>query len=241
MRTYTERSIVESGAVKADDLNLDLSAVARQVNGGIGQHQAPLGGIGRAKLADLVLLNPERYENTRSTYGVANSYHRTGAGGGLGIDIDPATENLAGWQSIATLAGTSAGSVLEFDAREGMIRGAFVVEIERRTSYTKRDDGAITFPYTHRTDWTRIGIFRDGVLIADSGQIFPKRYTLDLPFATPGPSGYCRIEARFMVKTQQLIAASTVAGVTWSYPAPAEQYPHIFIHSGSGWARNQYG
>lgn len=240
MRTYTERSIVEGGAAKADDLNREYVGAVRQINGGIGQHQVPLEGVAHAHFQPPALVTPAAYDNTVSVTGPANNWHRT-VDNNMAIELDPSGDALTGWTPIYTVATNriTAGSVIEFIAREGMLRGSWQIDFERRTSYISRNDGAITFPYTHREDWTRFGIFRNGTLIADSGNIYPKRFTLDLPFSCPVADGYTRLEVRFRAKTQQY-ADGTFDGITWSFPVAAEQYPSIFIHAGSGWVKNRF-
>lgn len=252
-RTYTERAIVASHAIKAADLNVEAVGVLRQINGGLDQHQIPLGSIVRSMLvAPSVVSNA--YPSTDSTYLAANSYHVTTDKAvdedTPEITIDPSTEATGGgWRTIAPLQ-TSAqldGTVLEFISREGMLAGAFAVDVERRISYVRRTEGGVdTYPFTHESDWIQFGIFLNGSIIADSGQITPRRLTLDLPFACPAPSGYCRLDLRFRANTVTQIADGTVvAGVTWSYPStlPTEdavRYPPILFYGTTAWCRNQY-
>jgi hypothetical protein len=243
-REYTTRSITAGGAAKAADLNVELTGSLRQLNGGIDQHALPLGAIPRTKLTAWENMdNPEPYSGTRSTYGPVNSYHR-GAEDDLGVDIDPGEDaGSPGWRRVADLtAGATKGHVLEFVARDGMIRGGCGFNFMRRTSYVRRDDGVFTYPFIHRDDWLRIGVFLNDILVADTGQIFPRRCTVSLPFAYPAPQGYCRIDIRYRQFTRAQLEDGTVyAGATWTYPGTAERFPHIFFYRAALWARNQYG
>lgn len=254
-RSYTTRQIAASQAIKADDLNRELTDAARQFNGGIDQHQVPLEAIVRTKIAPPEVDYPETYTGTKSTYGASSSYHRSVKQSDdedtPDVTIDPGEDDAtAGWRSLWPLRSvpTTDGVVLELTAREGMIRGEFHVDVERRLSYLRKNDtvgGPDIWISIGKLNWLRFGVFANGSLIADTGLIYPRRTTVALPFAAPAPAGYCRIEAMFIQNTLFQIAENDPTDEPYlSYPdtgnESAARYKPINFFSTYMWARNQY-
>lgn len=249
-RTWTSRNIAAKNVIKGDDLNVELADAARVVNGGMDQHNLPLGSVTAAKLVDPTV---ESGSYTLSTYLAANSYHRSVLAAvdktTPRITIDPEVEDLAnGWHPLyLRQAGfTEAGTVLEFTGREGMIHGQCMVDFQRRISQVTRTDppAAPTHILTHEVTWFRLGVFCNDVLVMDSGKIFPARRTLDLPFSFPAPAGPVRIETRFRASTEFQVANGAESppgsGVFWTYVGLQEQYPEIKVFGTYLFARNQY-
>lgn len=245
MRTWTSRRIAAKAPMKADDMNVELSDAARVVNGGIGQHNLPVGstteGIVPGKLVTPSIENAA-FGSTLSVYLAANSYHRSVLAATdkvtPRITISPETEDLShGWRALYLYQSgqTVAGTVCEFVSRGGMIHGQCQVDVERRMSYLKHATGP-TYPVTHDDSWVQIGVFANDVLVADSGRLYPARQTQDLPFSFPAPEGRVRIETRFRAYTR----FRTAAAGDFSYPAPSERYPDMFVYGTYLFARNQY-
>lgn len=245
-RTWTERRIAEPSTLKAEDVNLEHAAVARQINGVLDQHNVPLGSISNAKL-----VQGSPGGSARSTYLATSSYHRSVLPAlGLDtaqIDVDPETDVVSGgWNSLADLLDDD-GFVAEFTGRDGMIHGHALVDFERRTSYAKLDDGGVfTYPTSGDGNRLQFGVFLNGILIADSGPIPPKRFTVDLPFSHPCPAGPVRIETKYRAITIFQVDAGYVNddGIVWSYPSTppnsALRYPNIKFHAAGLYVRNQY-
>lgn len=243
-RGWTERRIGAPATLKADDLNVENAAAARQINGSMDQHNLPLASMDAAKLVAGVPAG-----SARSTYLAANSYHRSvlppdGLDDPL-LDIDPEGGTIGGgWNSLATLLEDDSGVVCEFTGREGMIHGHALVDFERRLSYSRQtpDAGPALNPAHGDGNRLQFSVWLNSILVADSGPIPPRRLTVDLPFSYPAPAGPVRIEIKFKAITVFQVASGyeNDAGTEWAYVAPAVRYPHILFHAAAIYARNQY-
>lgn len=255
MRDWTERYIDNKHVVKARDINEEMDGLLREFNGGLDQNNMPLQSVAESHIAEPNAISnvPNLYSNVRSTYGQSESYHYTRLGIDYTLDPDvdgglftkhPINDGLRDtWMKFSefTTLNQTGGSVCEFDAVEGMVHAHFHVDMNRRISYVSRNDGATTYPELGKENTMAFGLFANGVLVADSGPIYPRRTTIDLPCSFAVSSGYLRLDAMFLVKTFSVRAAGVYDGVTWSFaPVGAAQYASVIIHGLSIFARNEY-
>jgi len=84
-------------------------------------------------------------------------------------------------------------------------------------------------PYT--IEW---GVFIDDVCVSQSGLIWPRRMTLNLPFNAPVSSKLCKIDIRFKINFKDNLVESTQSGYE-VYREQGMQY-----NGGNLWVRNQY-
>lgn len=247
-RTWTERRIAAAGTAKARDVSEEMAAIAREVNGNLDQHNIPVASIGRAKLRNGTVAEPGA---TLSTYLATSSYHRSlffQADGTTAQDtLDPGADEFGmAWVPLADLTNSDHGTVLEFTGREGMLTGQAVVDFELRNNFVRVTSTlpSISYATRHLDDYIQLGVFVNGVLVADSGPISPRRFTLDLPFCCPAPPGEVRVETRvkLVVQRQPDDGYTNADGTVYEYPAGdgALQYPAVKFYGTALYARNKY-
>jgi hypothetical protein len=229
MLIHTPRRIAASQVVLPDDINYQQSQTVQTFNGGLGQHNMPVGKITNAKLAPMVIDNTTWASiDVVSSYGPCNSFHVTdtgvsGANTAVG-SIDLASDShLPAWNSLQDVVTT--GAELRFTSQEGMLRGNALIAWERRLGYYF--NGASWIP-EGRNMFVMFSVFVNGLQIMETGPLYPRRSTVDLPFITPIGSGDCHVAIKWRAITTPLEATNTEPDQT------------LNIYSVQLSARNQY-
>jgi hypothetical protein len=133
-----------------------------------------------------------------------------------------------GWNRLAELTDFDE-LILELDAEEGYLNG--VAQINYRHGMQVVNEGGIN--YTVGEDWwTRWGIFINDVLVAESGNAYPRLENLVIPFSIPVGSQKLSIDLRWKSITTD---ALDVPGYTGSDPTT-----DLEIFGAEIWARNTY-
>jgi hypothetical protein len=91
---------------------------------------------------------------------------------------------------------------LDFDAMEGMLVGSATVDWEHGTTVYQvqvSSDPALFNGMSRGHDWwTEWGVFVNNVLVARTGNIFPRRHTTKIPFSVPCGSQPISVDVRFI-------------------------------------------
>jgi hypothetical protein len=126
-------------------------------------------------------------------------------------------------------------STLMFNSKEGMLYGGVTISCERRAGREYQTGNGIGATYTIGQDALyKIGIFVNGILVADSGSMAIGGYTLDIPFAIPIGTEYCEVEVKW--KADQMLFNGKLIKTT-----VVLDYFKYFVCSGMHmFARNQY-
>lgn len=244
-RTWTTKAFIGSDQFKASDFSSEANAEAQQVNGKLGQNNLPLDSVVGDKLVDGIVQTNAYGDNTKSSYLPTQSYHvntfisanETTEADVVGAPEDYNTNwSVNSWDPFWNSFETE-NSTLKFVSREGMIYGDVNLSGERRIGrvhYTPAEGPGATVFVGHG-GWWRIGVFVNGVLVADTGEIQVGGYSIDLPFSTPIGSEYCEVEVKWMAN-QDLYQELTGIGSSIEN-ADFQKFVCAGIHV---FARNQY-
>jgi len=177
-RTYTKSLIEEDLVITPDQINKEVAGLSEQYNRNLDSHNLPTVLITGNKFIDRELSN-EGSVYLKSTGSFSDWYSAYDKGAD---DFTPQySKNLRTntldmeWNK---LSDDNPESLLDFqNLKEGIIVGKAVVDWERRASSDE-----------DRYFWVAFGVFLDGVLISESGRLWPRRYTLSLPFYCECPT-----------------------------------------------------
>lgn len=118
--------------------------------------------------------------------------------------------------------------ICKMDCKEGMLNGLAQINFRHGTNVV--ENGGFYFE-TGLSWWTRWGVFLNDVLIAETGNCFPRLENLVIPFSIPVGSQTVRIDLRWKTITTQ---ALNVSGYT---PDPTTD---LEIFGAEIMARNTY-
>ena len=268
-RVYTQSEPKALDVSKSEGMNKEINNSFGTFNGGMSGHQVPINSITKAKLQGPVYGTGVISSSDGSTNGIktvmlTQTYYftekigtgtynpdQTQAGYTAGAGSIPASAHTwalasglgAGWTSIGTEL--NAGAHLEFEAKQGMLKGTLVIDTCLPQQFiTPTISSGIGTPYVDGDNWARrIGIFVNDVLVADTDFNTCKgRFTTMLPFATPVGSGPMEVDVRFQVSCREHNDAqnSGASSPEWT-GAPAARSGIFFrVFSSQLTLRNQY-
>jgi hypothetical protein len=252
-RSYTSRTILDGGQAKEEDFNSEIQVPLQEFNGQLDGHQLPLQQVTATHLAQPVV--DQTYYNadgTYSSYMSTQSYHQSESLTWITPVQLVATNQLYygnAWVKLSDIQiqtnNASSGAQVTFDALEGMLVGNAVIDFtyfpgEANVRVTNPDDplgtalnARIAIGKDYPIQWA---VFIDDVLVSVSGLIWPKRYTLDLPFSAPCSSKPVVIDIRFNASFVDpgVYSASLFANYE-IFTAQSMTY-----NGGNLWVRNQY-
>lgn len=251
-RTYTTRTILDGGQLKEEDYNSEVLGSLQEFNGQLDQHQLPLAEITHVHLQDARKVTRYIYaDGTYSSYMTTQSYHQSEwEQGELPTVIIEADNELyygAAWIRLSDIqiqtTGVTRGAQITFDnALEGMIVGNAVIDFTYFPGEAEgitQGEGDITIRSSEcygLDNPIEFGVFINDVLVARSGKIFPRRYTLDLPFSAPCSSGPQVIDIRFLPDFVDTGVFEPTLFTTYDLYTPQS----LTYNGGNLWARNQY-
>jgi len=244
-RTWTTKAFVGADQFKATDFSSEANAQAQQVNGKLDQHNLPLDSVDNNKFLDGIVQTNVYGDNTKSSYLPTQSYHVNSfvpANEVTETDVIGSPEDYQTqwttdswdpfWNSFETV-----NSTLKFISKEGMIYGDVNLSGERRIGRVKYfpEEGAALTVFAGRSGWWRIGVFVNGVLVADTGEIQVGAYSIDLPFSSPIGSEYCEVEVKWMANQDMYLDIGT-----WVSDYVNEDFNKWICSGMHVFARNQY-
>ena len=233
MRNFTQRAFVDANINLAENINEELKGSSEILNGQLDHHNLPLISFNDTHIADQEYLEGGVSDQvgpyTDGSRGPFNGYYLSKLPSAVTFSFEDG-EIVSGWNPLVNLTGASNPIVymlLDFQATEGMIKGSLVLTGEKLTDNITKGEEPATIEVGHQSYW-QVGVFCNGVLIAQSGAIPPGVYTIDLPFSTPIGNQQATIEAKFAVYNTPPIEADDFI---W-------QYRNISFLYGALWARN---
>jgi hypothetical protein len=263
-RTYTKSSVRAGNASKAKDLNQEVAAVYGEFNGGLSGHNIPINSVTSTKFIDPVystgvISSADGSTNGIKTEMISQAYYFTEKAGTGTYNPDqtispsstsysgtiPAAAKTwtltgAGWNAGWTSIGTAldAGAFLQFDAKEGMLKGTAIVDTDLPQQYIAVTSSVAT---SDGVNWgRRIGVFVNDVLVADTDFCTTGgRYTLSIPFAIPIGSQPCSVDVRWMANTKEHQIDNAAMNAT-NAPNLARGAITFRVHTAQLSIRNQY-
>lgn len=243
-RTYTTRTLLPLGQAKVEDFNSEIMGAVQEFNGQLDGHQLPLQQITASHIkqptASTQYIN---MDGTYSTYMTTQSYHQSEHT--VGNTFARLEYNNVLWQGgnawirlrdvLVDDSVNLGGAQLTFNALEGMLVGCAVIDFffdpgeYEFTNNVGTADRLIAFDEEYYIEW---GVFIDDVCVSQSGLIWPRRMTLNLPFNAPVSSKLCKVDIRF-----KIVFADTV-----DFPAGFNIFREqgMQYNGGNLWVRNQY-
>ena len=120
---------------------------------------------------------------------------------------------------------------LVFEAKEGMLVGCATIDWEHGTQVYIVPLGEGFAERSRGFDWwTEWGVFVNNVLVARSGQIYPRRHTTQIPFAVACGSQQVTVDVRFI----------TITNRTQNSPNFTTDSSNFNLFSAEIWCRNEY-
>lgn len=185
-RTFTQRTVLTGSITQADDLNFEVNGALAEFNGRLDQHNMPLLSVVSASLTANVLVNEQP---TVGSQGVFNAHYYAGPyTTAFTVDGDDGDVGV-GWNDMPTTCSVS------FQAKEGMLKGAAVFTAERYPPIYIT--GGTTTELDMSTYWWEAGVFVNNNLVGQSGRIYGRKFTVDLPFGCPIGNEDAQVDVRW--------------------------------------------
>ena len=209
MKTRITRPIHQFQQAKSENLNENLTNILEEYNGGLDGQNMPV-----ETLTVDHLNSPSTdslsgvYSNFVSMNGVVQDYHQVSnwnvAEGGTDVWTPRGTHDLSlsdwsrGWNSL-TIVDNFDDTKLSIDTVDGMLVGCVVVDFHHGVDRVRTEGGFTIFSgYQWWSEW---GVFVNGTLVAQTGYIYPRRATIQLPFKVPVGSKKAEIEVKWKTIT----------------------------------------
>jgi hypothetical protein len=123
---------------------------------------------------------------------------------------------------------------MDFDAKEGMVKGAWTCSIQRGSGYANNIVASVD-EWAGRKWGLELGVFLNGNLIARTGERGAGHHTYHLPFHFPVGNSACEIRTAIRIETdsdaQDWFVANGLDGFA---------YPPVRLFSTGLWVRNVY-
>ena len=194
--------------VKPENLNNNIIECIDQYNGGLSSENMPNKGITVSHIETPTITQSAGTVTTAHSNGALHSYHQVkrwnmnegGTDEWTPVEsIDLVTEPWTpAWNKLQDF-GTMSDLELTFESEEAMLTGCAVIDFHHGTNRIRYDAGISAFYGNHwHTEWA---VFVNGVKIAETGKIYPRRHTAQIPFKVPVGSGNVTIDVRFKTIT----------------------------------------
>lgn len=145
------------------------------------------------------------------------------------VDYDLKSQDWnKGWNRLTDISSGFSEVVLSLDTEEGMLNGC--AQISYRHGFNVITDSSINY-VVGQSWWTRWGVFVNDVLVAETGNCYPRLQNLVIPFSIPVGSQSVRIDLRWKSTTT---AALNISGYT------NDPTTELEIFGAEIWARNTY-
>jgi hypothetical protein len=219
-KTFTQIPIHTYQAVKPETLNENIDKYLSSFNGTLDGHNMP---IDTTREQHFIAPNDGGFSDATAnvlksgtTY-PTQAYYKTRRSSSFEEPLDVwtpvATINLdtGTWNkgfNILTEIPDWETFPLTFEAKEGMLTGTATIDWEHGTQVFQVPidvDGDTIFVNRSRGFewWTEWGVFVNNILVARSGQIYPRRHTTALPFSVPCGAQQITIDVRFITLTSR--------------------------------------
>lgn len=216
MKTYPERPLEQFDAVKPETINQNLDATLAELNGNLDANNLPVASVTEDKIVGSELVdNYSGLVDKASVEYSTQSYHycrRWGWDSGGSDDTPDSTLNLKnsawrrGYNSLTEMTNYEE-FYLDFNAKQGMLVGQATVDWEHGANVFDISALGKNVAFGQK-QWSRIGVFVNNILVAETGNIYPRRHTTCIPFSIPIGSQSVRIEVKFITNVGGIIGAA---------------------------------
>lgn len=196
-RVYSQGK-VESGRIADGDLlNTNFKLALETLNGQIDAHNLPIKGFNEASLANSVTGPSGTVQETR---GAVNDYYL--CTGFLGHTYSDVYDSA--WHPVVITFFPKVNLEVVTTGQACVVVGAVQVSGHR----VANTDATTSARFGEESTW-ELGVFVDGNLIAETGEIPSGIYTPHLPFSTQLSAGVHTIEARWKQNLRPISATNT--------------------------------
>lgn len=220
---------------KSENFNKNIETYLGEFNGNMDGQNMPVNALQASHLKTLVVPETDVTASNvykRSSRGPTQSYYDSRIMSWDVTDIwtpldsiDLGTDDWRrGWNKLDDYS-TFSTIPLEFIAREGMLVGCATIDWHRGANVVQIDSVQTLVGEDWWTEW---GVFANGLLVARSGFIYPRRHTTQLPFSVPVGSQNVKLDIRFRTKSSKVLGYTGDPSTT------------LDIFSVETWVRNQY-
>lgn len=220
-REYTDVSLQDGKVALARDAD-DLNKVVDQVNGLLDGNQLPMESVGTSKLIHAAPSSTTRKGPCHRWYvEEASDWSEDTAIGSWAHDSADWYSN--GWIPLSSQL-TNGGDQLTVPALEGLCWGWVVVDCGKE--HTIFRDTVLSATGSFGPNWWEIGLFANGVLVAQSGR-FPgkgRRLTRAVPFNIPCGSESILFETKWRAAEYELETTNTTNNAYLWYHSPFEVF-----------------
>jgi len=248
-KIFTQIPLVDYQQIKPENLNKNIDKTLSSFNGTLDGHNNP---VETTKEEHFILPRQGNFADTLAGANVlqlgteyaTQAYYKTRRSSSfeeIALDvwtpiatIDLDADNWSkGFNTLTSLPDFDTFP-LTFQAKEGQLVGCATIDWEHGTqvfNVSISTDPPASAPRSRGMQWwTEWGVFVNNILVARSGQIFPRRHTTQIPFTIPVGSQQVTVDVRFMTITVRATGSPTLE-VTSS---------EFNIFSAEIWCRNQY-
>lgn len=198
-RVYSAGKVESSRIADSEVVNANFKLTLETLNGQLDAHNIPLEGFNESSFVDSVT-TPSG--TTQNSIGAVNDYFLcTGNVSHTYTDVID-----SGWHSVVVTS-----SPLVYLSVETTTPACVIVGVAQVSGYrVANTDATTSVRFGEESTW-ELGVFVDGNLIAETGEIPSGIYTPQLPFSTQLSAGVHTIEARWKQNLTPLSAVNTHA------------------------------
>jgi hypothetical protein len=242
-KSFTQIPTNDLQAAKPENLNDNLDKYLSEFNGNLDGHNNPVettreqhfilpnGGTFNDVVGDVLQLGTsyatQAYFKTRRSSSFEEAF---GVFTPL-LEIDLDQDSWSKGFNILTQFTDFEDFPLVFEAKEGMLVGCATIDWEHGTQVFNVAVGDSFNERSRGFDWwTEWGVFVNNVLVARSGQIYPRRHTTQIPFAIPCGSQQITVDVRFITITNRAPGGPSLNTTSSNFN----------LFSAEIWCRNEY-
>jgi hypothetical protein len=239
MKTWKEIPLNPEGAVQPASFNFNLGKSLNEFNGNMNGNNLPVHSVTSLNLqkpvAGTITSGAVDGFNTvmpsQAYHSIKRDYRNTGGGDIwtplVSLDLNADNWNK-GWNKLSDNSNFT-DCYLQFDAREGALIGCATIDYSHGTDMIRVTSGGITVNTSVGFGWwSEWAVFVNDVMVARTGQIPPRRITVQLPFNVPIGSQPAKVDVRWMSNVSKELGVDNSFGTTFD------------IFSATCWTRNQY-
>lgn len=195
-RVYSQGKVEASRIADGDLLNANYKLALETLNGQLDAHNVPLEGFSESSFSSSAT---EPAGTNQKTVGPVNDYYLcTGFVGNTYNVVD------AAWHKVVATPSPLAYLEVEVDGPACVIVGA----VQTSGSRVASTNATTSARFGEESTW-ELGVFVDGNLIAETGEIPAGIYTPHLPFSTQLSAGVHTVEVRWKQTLRPISALNT--------------------------------
>ena len=239
MKTWKEIPLNVDGAVQPASLNFNLGKSLNEFNGNMNANNLPVHSVAYSNIKKPVAgtISSGAIDGFNTTM-PSQAYHfvrrdyRNTVGGDIWTPVTTLNLNVDNWSkgwNKLTDSSNFSSCQLEFDSKEGTLIGCASIDYSHGTDMIRVTSGGLTTNTSVGFGWwSEWAVFVNDVMVARTGQIPPRRITVQLPFNVPIGSQPAKVDMRWMSNISREAGVDTSYGTTFD------------IFSATCWVRNQY-